>query len=223
MKASDHLTARCFSKTAAAAAAVILTGLGVAAPAQAEDIPLVSLNVIADGTFTYPQAPKGGYATYGAGTRFGGFTGTAWVVTGGSVDHLSNDRFPPPAGSPATTQSVDLNGNEPGRLAQSVATIPNAQYTVSLAYRGNTERGCPTSSVVKSASVTFGGVQGPAVVQFAPPGSNSMWQSYSATFTASGSASDLVLAGTSLTSCGMYVTNVSVTQVPVTVLPLPGL
>lgn len=221
MKVSGRLNTRFFPKIAAAGSAVVLIGLGLASPAQAEDVALVPVNVIVDGTFSAPEAPEGSFATYGTGTRFGGLTGTAWVVTGGSIDHLSEAWNPPPAGTPAGTQSVDLNGTGPGTLAQSVGTVPAARYTVSFAYKGNTDPGCFAGPAVKTASLAFGGVQGPVAAQFAPQGSNAAWQNYSATFTASGWASDLVLAGTNPSACGMFVSDVKVTLVPVLTVSVP--
>lgn len=198
-----------------------LVAAGLAVPAQADEGSPGDANIIVDGTFTYPEATAGGFDTYFAGDRFGGWSGNAWVVTNGSIDLLSAGWIAPPADTPTGTQSVDLSGWGPGTLTQSIGTVPAAQYEVSFSYSANTD----CSPTTKTASVSFSGVQGPGVSISASLGSDPGWKTYSTTVTASGHASDLVIAGTSPGACGVIVTDVSVTQLsPLSFLtPLLGL
>src|SRR5947209_7911389 len=106
------------------AAALLAAGAAVPATASA------SVDAVSNGSFETPDAGTG-FTTFGAGSDMGG-----WTVTAGSVDLLGT-------GWQAADgqQSVDMSGNGPGTIAQTLSTSPGTQYTISYALAGNPQCG----------------------------------------------------------------------------------
>ena len=108
------------TKTGAKAAGALVLALAVGGAAHAA-------NLVTDGDFS---SPSGGptFTTYAAGSSFDG-----WSVTSGSVDLIGGYwQAPTPGGG-----SVDLDGNAPGAISQSIAT-GTGEYTLWLPFDGIT-------------------------------------------------------------------------------------
>lgn len=81
-----------------------------------------------DGSFEYPLAPAHSFTTLGVGQTIG-----PWVVSKGTVDHIGAGFWAASDGD----QSVDLNGNQTGGVAQTFATTPGTKYRVTYSIAGN--------------------------------------------------------------------------------------
>ncbi len=120
---------------------LLLTGLAASLPLAAEATPLTIVN----GDFAIPPAPAGGFDTY-----LGGSTAiTGWTVLGDSVQVVNTYWQLPPGGG----QSVDLDGNAPGGLSQTVATTPGQTYTIDFVLSGNPDGGPATKQLSVSAGI----------------------------------------------------------------------
>jgi len=113
------------AKSTRLAFAAGFAGLAMASMASAGD------NLVADGTFSNTI---NGFQTIGAGGNIGG----AWSVSSGSVD-LIGTYWQAPAG----TGSVDMDGNSPGAIAQSLS-LAAGFYTLTFDLSGNPDGGTPT-------------------------------------------------------------------------------
>jgi hypothetical protein len=126
------------------AATAFFAGLGLASANAA---------IVADGFFDDPIA-GGNFATISAGSSFG--NGNAWLVTsgsvtvsGGSVDEIGNYWPLTPNGS----HSVDLDGNSPGGISQSI-NLATGNYVLKYYLAGNPDGGSPS---IKSLLVDVAG------------------------------------------------------------------
>jgi choice-of-anchor C domain-containing protein len=110
-------------------ALVAVIGLG-SAPANA------AVNFVSDGTFS---SPSGGtsFTTYSSPSSIG-----PWSVASGSVDLIGN-YWQDPAG---TSGSVDLDGNAPGSISQSLA-LTSGKYELSFYLSGNPD-GSPATKLL---------------------------------------------------------------------------
>ncbi|MCG8816783.1 DUF642 domain-containing protein, partial [Tenacibaculum finnmarkense] len=77
---------------------------------------------------TDPSNSNGGYAT----------TTEYWTIASGSVDTKNSDVWglSPYDINTGSSQSLDLNGSNPGFIEQSVDVVPNTPYTLSFYYSG---------------------------------------------------------------------------------------
>ena len=57
------------------------------------------------------------------------------------MDIIGSGYWPPPPGSPRGSQSVDLSGDAPGSLTQTVKTAPGSSYLLKWYAAGNPECG----------------------------------------------------------------------------------
>ena len=103
-------------------------------------------SIVADGSFNDPIA-GGNFETFGAGSSFG--TGNAWLVTNGSVnvnqasvDEIGN--YWPLTPAPGSSNSVDLDGNYPGGIAQTINFAAAGKYVLSYFLAGNPDGGPST-------------------------------------------------------------------------------
>jgi choice-of-anchor C domain-containing protein len=118
-----------------------------------------SANLIVDGDFDN-SIPS--FTTYNAGSSFGAVASpAAWLVTngpndpvsGGSVD-LIGGYWQSPTPTLSGSGSVDLDGNAPGGISQTVATIVGQTYTLSYELSGNPDGGSSTKTVSANGSVS---------------------------------------------------------------------
>ncbi len=117
-----------FSRTRIAVVALLVAGTtALAVPAQAADGHR-ALSRFDDGSFETPKAPVNAFTTLAAGQTVG-----PWRVTAGSVDLIGAGFWQAAEGD----QSVDLNGNNSGTVAQSFTTVPGTTYSVTYALAGN--------------------------------------------------------------------------------------
>lgn len=121
------------------AGTVIGIGVATATPAQA-----LTLLGPADGSFETPVVAADTFQTFSAPAAMG-----AWTVTNGSVD-LSGAGFWQTADG---NQSLDLDGNQEGGVAQTFTTVPLLEYRVTYYLAGNPADG-PT---IKTGQVLANG------------------------------------------------------------------
>lgn len=123
---------------------LLLGGLVMAFPFAAEATPLT----ITNGNFTTPTSPLGTYVTYPGGST----AITGWTVTGNSVDLISTTFWQAPPGG---GQNVDLDGNAPGGLEQTLMATPAGQTaTIDFELSGNPDGGPGTKTLMVSAGGT---------------------------------------------------------------------
>jgi hypothetical protein len=94
-----------------------------------------SADYVVDGNFTNTNAT---FQTLGNGATFGGPGG--WTVTGDSVDLIGG--YWPSANPGANSGSVDLDGNAPGGIQQTISIGPGS-YLLSFYLSGNPDGGTP--------------------------------------------------------------------------------
>lgn len=139
-------------------------------------------------------------------------------MTSGSVDVYGNSFVAPPAGDPASTQSVDLDGDGPGSIVVSVPLTAGV-YQVSFAVNGNILSNglCgPTSKVF-----TYGVGANPAGTYTYDTTTQSGWVTvgFAVSIPADGNWPVFFTSNTDGV-CGAQITDVSVTAVPVAGSPL---
>jgi choice-of-anchor C domain-containing protein len=96
-----------------------------------------------NGNFEDGSYGGGGFVTLGAGNT----SLTGWTITTGSVDWVDVSYWQPQAG----TKSVDLNGEVPGGVSQTLATTIGNTYVVEFFLSGNPE-GPPTLKALTVAA-----------------------------------------------------------------------
>lgn len=104
-------------------------------------------NLISNGSFEAgsPQPGVGGFSTLATGS-----TALAdWSVTSGDIDWI-NGYWQASLG----THSVDLNGNNPGTISQSFATVAGSLYRLSFDLAGNPDNFDGLKQVLVSAGDT---------------------------------------------------------------------
>lgn len=185
------------------ASLLLLSALAAALPLAAEATPLTIVN----GNFATP-AVAGPYVTYPGGST----AITGWTVTGNSVDLIGTYWQAPPGGG----QSVDLDGDAPGGLSQTLATTAGQSYTISFELSGNPD-GPPTT---KQLSVSAG--LGAELYTYTI-GSNThadmMYVPETYTFTALGSSTTLsFLSGDEASAYGPVIGDVAAVPEPLSIL-----
>jgi len=104
--------------------------------------------IVADGDFAGAPNP---FQTVSSGGTFGA-TG-AWTVTSGSIDWIGNYW----QGAPSGGGSVDLDGNSPGSISQTLAGLAAGNYAITFYLSGNPD-GQPAIKTVQ-VGVTGAGSQ----------------------------------------------------------------
>ena len=141
-----------------------------------------ALNLVNNGSFEFGSNP-GSFITLGVGSQ----SLAGWTISGGSIDYIGSYWQ-----ASDGVRSVDLAGNAPGTISQSISGLAaGSRYIVSFDLAGNPDGPPP----IKNVDVTIDG----ATLGFAfPIGSNTRtsmgWQPYSFTFFASGSSAILSFA-----------------------------
>ena len=145
---------------AASLGLVLLTGMGMSAgPAVAQGI-----NLVANGSFE--SLPVSGQSrTLNAGST----QLTGWTIGGNSIDVIRNFWT-----SKDPAQSLDLDGNAPGSIAQTLTTVPGKTYTITFWY---------------SSHPSLGSTPAAMTVSWGPSGSPTPPPTYSQVFTFTGPSS----------------------------------
>jgi choice-of-anchor C domain-containing protein len=107
-------------------------------------------NLISDGCFSNSNDSSPGFATINAGTSFGSASNSSgpWTVTTGSIDLIGNYwQAPFNYGG-----SVDIDGNSPGGISQTVTTVPGQQYLLTFWLSGNPDGPPETKSLFVTAT-----------------------------------------------------------------------
>jgi len=98
-------------------------------------------NLVNDGLFTSRDTT--GHVE--EGDTIGGPDGH-WLVTNGNIDVIQN------APSPLGGNGLDLIGNQPGAVSQTIATVPGGSYQVVFAVSGNFQQGLNAVELNASAA-----------------------------------------------------------------------
>jgi Protein of unknown function (DUF642) len=184
--------------------------------AQSARTPRATVNLVGNGSFEKPvvanPCPNGGSTNPTAGicTYFGGSTGvTDWTVGGNSIDLISAKT----TGSAAAQggQWVDLSGDAPGSLTQSVTTVAGDKYTLTW-YLGGGEGAHPTcGQATKVMNVYWDGVlmANPTSTKTLP-----LWVKSQVTVLAIGPRSTIEFADATpdMSECGAHLDAVSLDQ-----------
>jgi choice-of-anchor C domain-containing protein len=161
--------------------------------------PASAATSFSDGSFESPVVTPNTFQTFFAGASIG-----PWTVTQGSVDLIGQGWWQAADG----VQSLDLDGDQQGAVAQTFSTLPLLKYEVSFKLAGNTGSG-PT---VKTGQVL---VNGQVVKEFSfditgKTPSNMGYVSQEFTFLASGSSTTLEFASTTPGAFGPVIDKVEV-------------
>ena len=131
-----------------------------------------------------------------------------WTVTRGSVDYVG-----PYWQHADGRRSLDLNGNEPGAVAQTLRTRPGATYRVTFRMAGNN---CPGGPGVKTLVVSAAGRRGEFTFDATARTYEDMgWVTRTWEFTAAAAETTLEFASTTAepAACGPALDRVSVMEV----------
>jgi choice-of-anchor C domain-containing protein len=175
--------------------AVVAASIG---PASA----FAATNLVTDGNFNSPGC-SGGFCTVNSPSTF---DNGAWTVTGGSVDLIGSYWQAPPTGG----GSVDLDGNSPGGISQSLS-LAAGSYTLTFYLSGNPDGGSST----KTVDVTVGNVS--ELLTFTTGSNSGTSMNYvpeSLTFWTSGPTTLYFASADESGPYGPVVGGVSVTAVP---------
>ena len=199
---------------AASLGLVLLTGMGMSAgPAVAQGI-----NLVANGSFETPSV-NGQSQTLNAGSN----ALASWAIGGNSIDVIRNFWT-----SKDLAQSIDLDGNAPGSIAQTLTTVPGKTYTLTFWYSSHPSLG----STPASMTVSWGPAGAPTYstpFTFTGPSSKSNmgWVQGTATVTATSTSTVLKFTSNSGTNSnyGIALDDVRVfsrDQAPLTVAVTPS-
>jgi choice-of-anchor C domain-containing protein len=151
----------------------LLKVLGLLAPALAL-VPIhAQATTLSNGTFADP-ACAAAYCTVFAPDSS---TIANWTVVSGSVDLITTYWQAPPGGG----NSIDMDGNAPGEISNTFATIAGVQYVVNFDLSGNPD-GCGVKTVQVSAAAASQNFTFDSCT--IPNKSNMLWQDPQFFFTA---------------------------------------
>lgn len=141
-----------------------------------------ALNLVTNGSFEQGLNP-GSFTTLGTGSP----SLTGWTIAGGSIDYIGSYWQ-----ASNGVRSVDLAGNAPGTISQTIAGLTaGMRYLVSFDLAGNPDGAPP----IKLVDVTVNGsTSGFAFSVGSSTRALMGWQPYSFTFLASGSSTVLSFA-----------------------------
>ncbi len=121
-------------------AAILASALALPATAHAD--------LVSNGGFSAPSCGSSSFCTYSSGNST---DITNWTVASGSVDLVTSYWQTPPGGG----NSVDLDGNSPGSIYTTFATVTGASYLVTFTLSGNPDGGDPSKLGTASAAGAF--------------------------------------------------------------------
>lgn len=163
---------------------------------------LVTNGSFEDGPEPDPTGP--GFTPVEAGAA----TIPGWAVTRGSVDYIG-----PYWQHADGRRSVDLNGNEPGAIAQTLRTRPGAKYRVTFRLSGN---GCGGDNPAKVVAVSAAGGRAEFTIDMTGRTYEAMgWETRTWEFTATAAETPLEFASATDAppACGPALDWVSVVEV----------
>ncbi len=141
-------------RTAVIASLLVIAAALAATPAASAS----SGNVVQDGDFSNPTVQAGSQyfcAAGGAGDdcptadpQFG-----AWTVSNGSIQLITSEYAELPDGDTSASQAVDIDGDGPGAISQTLGTVAGQQYTVAFQLAGDPD----DTPTVKSLNVIVSG------------------------------------------------------------------
>ncbi|WP_309643729.1 choice-of-anchor C family PEP-CTERM protein [Phenylobacterium sp.] len=177
------------------AAAVLVSGAAFAQTASA------AVELITNGGFEAGAFDPGAFTTVFAGST----DITGWTVGPQSVDYIGS-YWQASEGS----RSVDLSGNQPGSISQTITTVSGVKYKVSFDLAGNPDAG----PVLKAMAVTSVGVQNFNFDTTGASHGDMNWTPSSFTFVATAASTTLVFASLTGDAYGPALDNVSASAVP---------
>lgn len=162
-------------------------------------------NLLINGGFEQPEVPYRSDLTYYSGQSFIG-----WSVLSGSID-LNEWYFDAYEGD----QTLDLNGDGPGKIAQQISTTPGSVYELTFQLAGNPDHLGSGASAIKSLNVYSAGdsvnftfdVTGHS--RYSPGWIEASWN-----FTAINPETTVIFESLSVSSAGPLIDNVVVRPVP---------
>lgn len=193
----------------------VATDQARASGASADISPATAGNLVKNGSFESPKvAPNcanGGESnpTPGICTYFGGSRGIPdWTVGSNSVDMVASSLWKAAAGS----QSIDLSGDAPGSLTQTVATVKGKKYILRWANAGNWDCGQKIKSMVVYWDAAI--VKATNFNTAGHSGAKMGWVYYQVTVEATGKTSTIEFADATADQslCGATLDNVSLTS-----------
>jgi choice-of-anchor C domain-containing protein len=169
--------------------------------------PAAGTELVTNGSFEDGPEPDA------AGPRFtvvpaGAPTIPGWTVTRGSVDYIG-----PYWQHADGKRSIDLNGNEPGTIAQTIRTRPGAKYRVTFSLAGNV---CTGNGGDRTVAVSAAGDRATFTFDTTGHGYEDMgWERKTWEFTATAAETTLEFASTTddPVACGPALDGVSVVEV----------
>ncbi len=168
------------------------------------------VNLLTNGNFEQGPA-AGSFTTLGNGST----AITGWVVGGDSVDYIGTLWKDSTTGS---GHSVDLSGNNPGTLSQSVSLVSGQAYTVKFRLSANPD-GPDTPFAKVNVSISGNPVNIDASFNTALASySNMRWTDVVFNFVATGTSGTLTFASLTGSAYGPAIDDVSLTAVT----PIPG-
>ena len=163
--------------------------------------PVFAVTIVADGDFSIPPGGAS-YTTINSGNTFG-----PWSVDSGSIDLIGGYWQSPTMGG----GSVDLDGNSPGSISQTVALTAGKTYKLMFSLSGNPD-GPP---VQKAVTVSVGGFTHSYDYTIgANTHADMMYAVETAVFTADASQTLSFASGDSSTPYGGVIGGVSISAVP---------
>lgn len=179
-------------------AGVAAAALAVAGTAAA------ATNLIVNGGFKGPQL-NGSFVTVGVGSNLI----PGWDVLAGNVDWIKG-YWP---GSDGDGFSIDLNGNTPGTIGQTITTQVGQKYWLTFDMNANPDHGTGPRVAIIGANGVIGTETFNAVAPVAGP-----WQTRTLSFVANSTSTQITFASGTTDNCcwGAAIDNVSVA------VPEPG-
>ena len=142
-------------------------------------------DLVQDGSFTSDN--RSSMFIYSAGETIGDANGQ-WLVENGEVGLAGNWAYSPLGGN-----AIDLDGDIPGAISQTLSTVPGKTYVVNFAMTGNFNQGPDTKSLSLSATSALSSTSETFTVN-RPDGwsnNNLLWSQRSMLFTASAESTTL--------------------------------
>jgi choice-of-anchor C domain-containing protein len=164
----------------------------------ATPIAAANATIVINGSFEQGPASVGQFRTYSTGST----AITGWRVTSGSVDLIGTYW-----NSSNGLRSLDMSGNAPGTIAQTLSTISGQRYRLTFDVSSN-----PDQPSLKTMQVFFGSATPVTVVS--PPVRRPLnWVPHSLLFTADSAATQLRFQSTFGGPWGVALDNVAVNAV----------